>query len=812
MKFSKHALNDVLGVSLSTEQLVSLLNQAGLEVDSVEPVFATFSGVVIAEVMSVKQHPNADKLKFVEVRIDSDPSVKWMQVVCGAPNIRENLKVPFATVGAVLTENFKIKRAKLRGVTSNGMICSKGELGFQTEFSDGIWELPQDLPVGLDLSEYLHFPDELIEIDVTPNRSDCLSIVGIAREICAMRQISFSAPIIEPILPAQDDTLGVTISVSKGNVHYYGRVIHGLKPDIDSPVWLTEYLRRAGVRSVHPVVDITNYVMLFLGQPMHAFDLEELEGDLLVSDHIGSLSECTVLSGETIRVTENTLIISDSEKIVALAGIMGSLETSVSNRTVAIFLESAYFSKNLLSGKAREYNLHTEASHRFERGVSPELARDAIELATKFVLSLLGGIPGPVTHFKTEAMASDLPVTIELRYAQIKRLLGLEIPFDRVEKMLQLLHLKINCVSDQQKWRVEVPAFRFDLRLEVDLIEEIARLYGYDAIVGQRPQVSLISHPKSEKHLSEQCYLDNLRTLGYSEIITYSFVDPAVHQLFSNPDEVICLNNPISKELSEMRTSLWPGLLQVVNYNQAHQMFDLKLFEQGVCFKKTASGRILEKEKLAGLWVGAVGKHNWAYTSREVDFFDLKGDLENLLALTKQSLTYVAEEMTAFHPGQSAKILAPGAKQVGVLGLLHPSIEKVLNLKGPIVLFELDRSLFSEAKLVYAQLISKLPRTCRDLSLLVNKDKLAADLQRTVRFEAGDAYQDCIIFDLYQGKSIADDKKSIALSVYLKSTDKNFTEQEINSIMERILHALKSKHGAKLRERSNGCIDKIRNC
>lgn len=795
MKFSKQWLDLFLQQPIDTDELVPLLNRSGLEVDSVQPASAAFSGVVVAYVESTEKHPDADKLTVCQVKTsDTDTH----QVVCGAKNVRAGLKIAFATVGAVLGADFKIKKAKLRGVESFGMICSASELGLAEE-SDGILELPSDAPLGEAFDVYMNLPDDIIEVDLTPNRADCLSMIGVARDVSALTQTE-CAEIKRPasIEPQIDDVWPIHIEADDACLRYCGRVIKNVDPKKTTPVWMSERLRRAGINCINPVVDITNYVLLELGQPMHAFDLAKVEGGVTVRMNQGEES-IHLLNDNVVKTQKPILLIADDKKPLAFAGIMGGMESSVTDDTVDILFESAHFSAAFMAGKARSYGLSTDGCHRHERGVSPAITRDAIEYATSLLIEVAGGEPGPIVDIQSQHF-SDAPKTVTLHHRSVKRLLGVDVPRDTIQSYLEGLKFTAEYHDADQTWTVTVPPFRFDIAIEADLIEEVARLYGYDTIASQMPVGALQGKLPLETSTDKDIVLEHMKALGYNEIISYSFVDPKSHRAFADESSVRKLVNPISEELSEMRVSLIPGLLNAVKYNQSRQMMSAQCFEQGLVFTVDPDGLLTQSNRIAGVLAGELASDDWSQPTRKVDFFDAKGDVEHLLALTHQHYEFVRSDNPILHPGQAADINNLAGDTVGFVGALHPLVAKSFGLKGQVVIFELDQGLFNLGKVPQYRAISKFPYIRRDLALIVDDSIEVTKMTRTIAEASAEHYFNCAVFDLYQGPGVPEGKKSIAFGVNLQSIDKTFTDVEINEIMERILHALKSEYGAELRE------------
>ncbi len=780
----------------STEELVARLTMAGLEVDGVTPVARAFSGIVVGQVDKVEPHPNADKLKVCAV---SDGR-STHQVVCGAPNVTEGMKVPFATVGAeIITEDsekpFKIKTAKLRGVASNGMLCSAEELGL-AESSDGLLALSDGAPAGEDIRSYLQLEDSSIELDLTPNRGDCLSVNGVAREVGVLSRSAVSVPSINAVKAVHEEEFPISITATNECPRYLGRIIRNINQDIEAPLWMQEKLRRSGLRSIDPIVDVTNFVLMELGQPMHAFDFSKLQGGINVR-MAAAKEKITLLDGKEVEMTEDTLVIADEEKPVAIAGVMGGMSTAVSADTKDVFLECAFFAPLAIAGKARSYGMHTDASHRYERGVDHGLQYRAMERATELLLEIVGGEAGPVT----EALG-NLPVRqqVTLRYKSIARTLGVTIEKSEVVEIFEQLGFSVSEQSDHE-WLIDVPSFRFDVDIESDLIEELARIYGYDNIPlgeGMAPQ----SFAQVEESVLELGRIRNhLVAMGYQEVISYSFIDPLISKLVTGSDEqTIPLQNPISEDMGVMRTSLLPGLLQTLIYNANRQQGRLRLFESGLVFAK-ADNEIIQQATIAGVISGSQNPKNWNTVNRISDFYDVKGDVEILADMGGKSGQFSCREaqQKPFHPGQCAELLADSGEVVGVLGTLHPEIQRELGLDSLVCLFELDLGLLQKACIPRASALSRYPEVCRDLAIVIEETVSAAEISRVIGESAGEFLNDFRIFDVYQGDAVKKGKKSVALGLTWQHPSRTLSDEEINTIIGSCVNALQEQFNANLR-------------
>lgn len=789
MKFSEQWLREWVNPAIDTHALADQITMAGLEVEGLEPVSGQFTGVIVGEVVAVEPHPDADKLTLCQVAGGEET----VQVVCGAPNVRPGLKAPFAIVGAVLPGDFKIKKAKLRGQSSMGMLCSETELGL-SERDAGLMELPADAPVGENLVDYLRLADVSIDVDLTPNRSDCLSIRGLAREVAVLNSLVVEAPQIPAVVATHPDVIEVTVTAPEGCPRYLGRILKNVDLTVPSPLWMQEKLRRSSIRSIDAAVDVTNYIMLELGQPMHAFDRAELQGGIIV--RMAKPDEKLVLlDGQEIVLTPDTLVIADHEKPVAIAGVMGGEHSGVSETTRDLVLEAAYFDPITLAGKAREYGLHTDASHRFERGVDYELARDAMERATGLLMAIVGGEPGEITE-----VASDqhLPAErlIDLRSQRITDVLGLEIDHSTVEKILTRLGLSID-KSLPAGWRIRVPSFRPDLAIEVDLIEEVGRIYGYNNLPVTEPVVALGLRPAPEAVRPLSAVQSFFVSRGYQEAITYSFVDPKIQALVDPERDGIALANPISSDLSVMRTSLWSGLLKTVAYNQNRQQPRIRLFESGLRFLRDGED-IDQRPMLSGVVVGPHAPENWANGRRDADFFDTKGELEALFQLLGIQVNFVKGVHPALHPGRTAELFLEG-QSIGWLGTLHPQVQKKLELNGTILLFELFLESVLSGYVPNFKDISRFPEVRRDLAIIIESGTAFADVERVVRQKAGEHLTALRAFDVYEGQSLGEGNRSIALSLFWQHPERTLNEEEVHRLFNEVITALTEELGATLR-------------
>ncbi|TBR44753.1 phenylalanine--tRNA ligase subunit beta [Marinomonas agarivorans] len=793
MKFSESWLREWVNPEISSEELAAQITMAGLEVDEVLPVAADFSGVVVGEIISAEAHPNADKLQVCTV---SDGSEEF-QVVCGAPNARAGIKTPFAKVGAVLAPDFKIKKAKLRQVDSFGMLCSASELGLSDDNS-GILELAQNAPVGKDLRDYLQLDDLIIDVDLTPNRSDCLSIRGLAREVGVLNKKDVQAVSVEPVSVSIDDTFPVIVTAEAACPRYLGRIIKNVNVKAASPLWLTEKLRRSGIRSIDPVVDVTNYVLLELGQPMHAFDLEKLRGSINVR-MAQSNEKITLLNDEEITLRDDTLVIADDDSALALAGIMGGSMSGVSATSQHIFLESAFFAPTLLAGKARSYGLHTDGSHRFERGVDSELQKEAIERATQLIIEIAGGNAGPIIE-KVADTALPQARRVRLRRQKLDQYLVVHLDTEQVTEILMRLGLKVIEVTELE-WTVESPSHRFDIEIEEDLIEEVARIYGYNNIPSNMPAAAINFTASPEAKTPIQAIRSTLVAQGYQEAITYSFIDSVISKQFFPDIEPIALSNPISAEMGVMRPSLLPGLVKAYLHNQNRQQLDVRLFETGRRF----IGRIDELQQLdqqeciAGLLAGNREIESWSNAGEKVDFYDVKSHVETLLSLNNSvSADYTRASVDYLHPGRSATVSISG-KEVGVLGELHPQLAKKLGCNQTVYLFDLDLQAVIAGELPVYSPVSKYPEVRRDFAFLADSDLPVATLKEIIEQTAGESFKKVVVFDVYEGAGIDFNKKSVALGLTWQHHSHTLSDEEINNSVEQVLVALKDQLGVVVR-------------
>ena len=799
MKFSEQWVRSWVNPDISTQEMCDQLTMAGLEVDSVEPAAGDFNDVFVARVESMQKHPDADKLNVCQV---SDGK-ETIQIVCGAANVREGLIIPLAKIGAVLPgaasgESWKIKPAKLRGVESFGMLCSEKELGL-ADSAEGLMELPEDAPLGEDIRKFLQLDDNIIELDLTPNRGDCLSIEGVARELAVLNQCEVTPQQWAPQKSTIKDTFAVEIQADEACTHYAGRVIKNINTKAKTPLWMLERLRRGGIRGLSPVVDITNYVMLELGQPMHAFDLQKL--DKKISIRFATKAEkITLLDGKVLELKEDSLLIADASKALALAGVMGGAESAVGDATSDIFLESAFFKPEFIAGKARAFGLHTDSSHRFERGVDAHLQVQAIERATELISEICGGKVGPVISHKTSSHPEHAS-PIKLRSGRIQRVLGIAFCDDEVTDIFKRLGMNIDECADG--WLVTPPSFRFDIQIEADLLEELVRVYGYNNIPRTKPVYHAIiqSLPEAKNTLNDlkKCLVNR----GYFEAICYSFVDPKWQDILDPKAQTLALANPLSSEMSVMRTTLWAGLLNALKYNVNRQQTRVRLFETGLCFKpeagKSGIDAIAQDPMFAGVVCGDISLQQWSEKSRKVDFYDLKADLEALLSFSATTSYFEAAKHPALHPGQSACIMQ-NSKVIGWIGALHPEVQKTLGIDQQVYVFEIKQSAITDNTIPTFSALSRFPEVRRDLAILVDESIPASAILTVIEATASDLVKEIQLFDIYQGKGVGEGIKSVAFGLILQEFSRTLTDTEVDAEVENIVSTLNQQFAATLRE------------
>lgn len=793
MKLSKLWLREWVNFSLTEQELANQLTMAGLEVDAVNPVAGEFTHVVVAEVLSTKPHPDADKLTLCEVSVNAD---KPLKIVCGAANVRSGLKVALAMIGAKLPNGLQIKESKLRGELSQGMLCSVTELGL-AEQSDGIMELEDDAPIGMNLREYLTLDDHVFDVDLTPNRADCFSVLGIAREVAVLNKLPLLAQPVSTVIPKIDDILGINLKNSEACPRYCGRIIRTINPEAKTPLWMSERLRRSGIRTLHPVVDVMNYVMLELGQPMHAFDLAQIKGGINVR-YSNDAEKLELLDGQEVTLSDKVLVIADKEKPLAMAGIMGGAESAVQAHTQDVFLESAFFNPIVIAGVARKYGLFSDSSQRYERGVDPHLQLKALERATALILEIAGGNAGPIIE---SCDLQHVPERIKFTFdtTKVKKLTGLTISLQEMKNLLEGLGIVITQEANE-RFDVTIPSHRFDIQQDVDLVEEIIRLFGYDNLNAQ-PMNTIVQPGNTSVNERIATQLSNwFRAKGYHETISYSFVDPEIQEALYPQSEFMQLLNPISSELSQMRVGMWPGLIASMIYNVHRQQNAIKFFEIGVVFD-VAKQHLTERPCIAGLLMGEQGNLSWNESTRNFDFYDLKGDLQSLFSLLKlKEVEFVPAVNEALHPGQSAQIII-GGKHAGWMGVLHPRLSDALDIVHDVLLFELNLEMLINVVSPLYKTISKYPQIRRDLSFLVDDKINARQIEQTVKSVVKENWLKSFdVFDVYVGKGIPEGKKSLAVAMTLQDDTRTLVDSEINLLISAIIKTLENEFSIILRD------------
>jgi phenylalanyl-tRNA synthetase beta chain len=790
MKTNLDWLRDFVAIDVSAEKLAEDLTMAGLEVDSVGPAAAEFSGVVVAEILERNPHPDADRLSICRVNDGANEH----EIVCGAPNAAAGIKVPFAPVGTVLPGGLKIKAAKIRGVRSEGMLCSAKELELSDE-SDGLLVLDSDAVVGQDLRKHLKLDDQVLDIDLTPNRGDCFSVLGIAREIAAGRGDEPLDESMDCTDPVTDATFDVELIDTDACPRFAGRVITALQRSARSPDWLKERLRRAGLRPIHPTVDVTNYVMLELGQPLHAYRLDKLQAPIQVR-FASDKEPLTLLDQSTLELTTDSLVIADRSGAIGLAGIMGGAATAVDADTDAIFLESAYFAPKAIQGRARHYGMHTDAAIRFERGVDPSGQERAIERATALLVEIAGGEPGPIVVAEDEATVPNRAPVV-LREQRIAALLGVDLTGDQIRQLLGRLGMEIDAANDG--WRITPPSYRFDISIEEDLIEEVGRMIGYDNIPSSPGESTVHLGRASETRIEADSLRDFLVARGYSEQVSYGFTERATQARITGSDRAVALANPISQELDVMRSTLWPGLLRTARLNSSRQLARFRLFEVGTVFAPAADG-VDETTRIAGLVTGSREPPHWEGATPKADFFDVKGDVMALLSFWREReiFTLKTETHTALNPSRAAA-LYHRAQRIGWIGELHPALQTEFDFKHPIVLFEIELTSISETSLPKFSGYSKFPSSRRDLAVVVDESISVADLTKHASAVLGDSLQRFEIFDLYRGKGVDVGRKSVGIGLILQDASRTLNDEETDVMIQLVVRRLEQEFGATIR-------------
>ncbi|POB87162.1 phenylalanine--tRNA ligase subunit beta [Vibrio vulnificus] len=795
MKFSESWLREWVNPAVTTDELTHQITMAGLEVDDVLPVAGTFNGVKVGHVVECGQHPDADKLRVTKVDVGEEA---LLDIVCGAANCRQGLKVAVATVGAVLPGDFKIKKAKLRGQPSHGMLCSFTELGIDVE-SDGIMELASDAPIGIDFRDFLALNDVTVDVDLTSNRADCFSIRGMAREVGVLNRADVTEPSVAPVAPSIDDTVAIDVKAPAACPRYLGRVVKNVNVQAKTPLWMKEKLRRCGIRSIDPVVDITNFVLLEQGQPMHAFDLAKIDGGIVV--RLAEQGEkITLLDGSEAELNADTLVVADHNKALAIAGIFGGEESGVTSETKDVLLECAFFAPDHIRGRARSYGLHTDSSMRFERGVDYALQVNAMERATQLLVEICGGEVAPVVAVESEAELPK-PNKVALRRTKLDNLLGHHIADSDVVEILERLGMTVETTAEG--WVAVAPTWRFDIAIEQDLVEEVGRIYGYDNIPNQNPTAALKMHDHQEANIPLKRVRDLLVDRGYHEAITYSFVEPEQQKLVVPGVDALILPNPISAEMSAMRLGLIQGLLNTVVHNQKRQQPRVRLFEYGLRFIPcdTAENGMRQEPMLAGVIAGTRSEEHWNIDTNTVDFFDLKGDVEAILELSANDKAYsfVAAKHPALHPGQSAAIVVDG-KEIGVIGTVHPELERKFGLNGRTIVFEIEWSAINRKVIPEAVALSKFPANRRDIAVVVDEAVASGDIVNACLEVGGEFLKAAKLFDVYVGKGVEEGKKSLAIALTLQSNERTLEDADIAGAVDAIVAHVSEKFGASLRD------------
>ena len=791
MKISENWLRTWVNPAIDSDKLSDQLTMLGLEVDDLSPTAKPFTGVVVGEVLTVEQHPDADRLRVTTVDIGA---AEPLQIVCGAPNVRVGMKAPVATIGAVLPGDFKIKKGKLRGIESQGMLCGASEIDLEDKI-DGLLELPEDAPVGVNIREYLELDDNVIDISITPNRGDCFSIRGIAREIGVINQLAVTTPDIKEVAATISDEKQVVVS-TEGCPRYLGRVIKNVNTKAPTPVWMERALARSGIRQHSILVDITNYVLMELGQPLHAFDAGQVQGSVHVRQATAG-EKLVLLNEQEVELQDNVMVIADDEKALAIAGIMGGLSSSVTDATTEIFLESAFFAPLAIAGRARSFGLHTDASQRYERGVDFELPMLAMHRASQLIAELAGGEFGPITVAENPSV---LPTrdAIELNQAQVDQLLGYEVASDFITDALTRLGCKVDVIA-QGQWSVVPPSHRYDMAIYQDLIEEVARIHGYDNI-----QISLPVIDAQLAKYQDQFELAQLRqtavTLGYQEAISFSFADLKLEKQLNPAVNPLALANPISSDLAVMRSTLLSSLIPCVQHNINRQQSRVRFFELGLRFDYQDANTIHDLKQiptLALIAVGAKTQESWHGKPQPMDFFDFKGDIEELLAAARVKADYVRSERSWLHPGQSAEIMVNG-QSIGYLGRLHPSLETELDL-GMTWVAELDQAAVLQTYVSNFTELSRFPSVRRDIALLISDKINVSEIQQLIEKTGGELLDSTWLFDVYTGQGVEDGKRSLAFAILWQHPSRTLEDAEIKSGMDNILQVLQDTYQATLR-------------
>lgn len=784
MKFSERWLRTLVDPPLGTRELADAITMSGVEVEQLEPVAPPFESVVVGEVTSVEKHPDADRLTVCQVNVGVAP----LTIVCGAPNVQAGIKVPTALPGARLP-GLEIKAARVRDVDSQGMLCSAKELGLSAE-SEGLMLLPEHAAIGASVRDVLDLDDHVFTTKPTPNRSDCLSVFGMAREVAAITGAPLKQIEVPTSSPTIADVLAVRIEAPRGCMRYCGRLVRGVDARARTPQWLIARLERSGIRAISAIVDITNYVMLELGQPLHAFDAAGITGSIRVR-YAKEGEKLTLLNGETHALSGRHLVIADERKALALAGVMGGLDSAVADGTADVFLESAFFAPDHIAGRSRELGFASESSYRFERGVDFSMTRAALERATRLVQEICGGVPGPVS----EAQSTLPPRSpVALRIQRLERLLGVTMAAEKARDILQ--RLGFDCTLDSGLITATPPSYRFDITMEEDLVEEVARIYGYGNIPAAAPAAPSRMLPVPESRRDAGAIRRLLVARDYQEVITYSFVDARWEEDFCGNATTVALANPIASQMSVMRSSLIASLIDCVVRNVNNKHSRVRLFEIGRCFVRADDDPAAQPMRIGGVAYGSAHDEQWGIPARGVDFYDVKADVEALLA--GRDATFEPAPHPALHPGRSARIVCEGAL-MGWIGELHPRLQQKYDLRGTAVAFEIDFEQAAGGGIPAYREISRFPPVRRDLAFVVDEQISSHAILACLRASAPAIVSEIAVFDVYRGSGLGKGEKSLAFSVLLQDTRKTLTDTEVECAISQLTQAVQQQFGAKLR-------------
>ena len=807
MQFPESWLREFCNPSLTTQQLADTLTMAGLEVEDLQPVAPPFTGIVVGEIKEAVQHPDADRLRVCQVDVGQG---SLLNIVCGAPNARVGIKIPCAMVGAELPPGedgkpFKIKVGKLRGVESQGMLCSAKELKI-AEDHGGLLELPADAPLGQNIREYLQLDDTLFTLKLTPNLAHCLSVYGIARELSALTGAPLKAPSFPAVSVSNHDQLPIHISAPDLCGRFSGRVVRGVNTQAQTPAWMVDRLARCGQRSVSPLVDISNYVMFELGRPSHIFDLDKIHGGLDV--RWGKPGESLkLLNGNTVTLDDKVGVIADDTQVESLAGIMGGDATAVSDTTHNIYIEAAFWWPSAITGRSRRFNFSTDAGHRFERGVDPQLTVEHIERITQLVIDICSTpqtTVGPVVDQQVNMPAAE---SVTLRVARAAKVIGMPLTQQRVADALRGLGLSVS--EAEGSVTVQVPSYRFDLQIEEDLIEEVARMVGYNNLPTTPPLAPITASVRIESQRSPHAVRRHLAALGYQETINFSFVEERwEHELAGNTDPIKLLN-PIASQMSVMRSSLLGSLLNVVKFNADRKASAVRVFELGRVFKKDPSVKDSDTTvqgfdqpmHVAGVVFGSVTPAQWGSKEQGVDFFDVKADVQALLAPAQPS--FEAAEHPAMHPGRCARVLL-GDVVVGHVGEMHPRWRQSWDLPQAPVMFELQLDAVLNRQVPVASSVARFPAVERDIAVIVKEGVTHTALMAAVYAAPTQGLlRHAVLFDVYRPKtenaSMALDEKSLAVRLTLNSDEATLNETQIDSVVQAVVAQLTTQISARLR-------------